>query len=146
MRLASAGDEYRSSPDGRAVFLASVPHVAGSAQSLQLADLYKEMLDEKKQKELARSDAPQQSSADARAVRIILAAINALAGQLYVSWDKLLLDVDRGRDPREEVRIVRTKFPDSTLAHGETTSEERWEPMDSRDAADNTGMVTSRQI
>ncbi len=56
----------------------------GSPLALQLSDVYGEMLDEKKQEELARSDAPQESSADARAVQIILAALDAL-DQLHAS-------------------------------------------------------------
>jgi hypothetical protein len=68
----------------------------------------------------------------------------ALAGQLYVGWDKLLLEAETGRDPRQKVRIVRTRFPDSTLAHGETTSEERWEPLASS-REDQTGMVIERK-
>jgi hypothetical protein len=70
-----------------------------------------------------------------------------LASQLYVGWDKLLLDVDHGRDAREKVRIVSTRFPDSTLAHGVTTSEERWEPLDSftTHADEHTGMVIERK-
>jgi hypothetical protein len=84
----------------------------------------------------------------ARQASANLTATNALASQLYVAWDKLLLDIDHGRDPREKVRIVRTRFPDATLAHGETTSEDRWESLDSlnwRDAEDNTGMVIEQK-
>ncbi|MBV8846235.1 MAG: hypothetical protein JO307_25800 [Bryobacterales bacterium] len=71
----------------------------------------------------------------------------ALAGQLYVGWDKLLLDVERGHDAREKVRIVSTRFPDSTLAHGVTTSEDRWEPLDTftTHADEHTGMVIERK-
>jgi hypothetical protein len=70
-----------------------------------------------------------------------------LANQLYVGWDKLLLEVEHGGDAREKVRIVSTKFADSTLAHGATTSEERWEPLDtfSSRADEHTGMVIERK-
>ena len=68
----------------------------------------------------------------------------ALATQLYVGWDKLLLEVDAGREPRQKVRMVRTRFADATLAHGETTSEERWEPLDSTHE-DHAGMVIERK-
>ncbi|HLH43354.1 MAG TPA: hypothetical protein VKV74_10235 [Bryobacteraceae bacterium] len=76
-----------------------------------------------------------------------LAADNTLASQLYTSWDKLLLAVD-GR--QQKVRIVRTRFPDATLAHGETTSEERSEPLDAalwraRGSEAPTGMVIERK-
>jgi hypothetical protein len=77
-----------------------------------------------------------------------MAAVNALAAQLYVSWDKLLLDVDQGRDARQKIRIVRTRYPDATLQHGETTSEEHWEPLSAfaaREAGYNTGMVIERK-
>ena len=51
----------------------------GSAEALKFADLYKEMLDEQKQHELARADkSPQQSAGDARVVQTILAALNAM--------------------------------------------------------------------
>lgn len=51
----------------------------GSAQALQFADLYKEMLDEKQQEELARGDkSPRRTAGDARTVQTILAALNAM--------------------------------------------------------------------
>lgn len=78
--------------------------------------------------ETLSSDADQLGSLTQQA-RDALASDNALAGQLYVGWDKLLVEVEHGSEPREKVRIVRTRFPDSTLTHGETTSEERWEPL-----------------
>ena len=83
----------------------------------------------------------------AREAKEGLAADNALASQLYTSWDKLLLSVD---DQRQKVRIVRTRFPDATLAHGETSSEERSEPLDTallrdRDREAPTGMVIERK-
>jgi hypothetical protein len=68
----------------------------------------------------------------------------ALANQLYVGWDKLLLEVDSGRDPRQKVRIVSTRFPDASLAHGQATSEERWEPLAST-REEHTGMVIERK-
>lgn len=73
-----------------------------------------------------------------------LASTAVLANQLYVGWDKLLLDVETGRDARQKVRIVSTRSPDATLAHGQTTSEERWEPLDST-REDHTGMVIERK-
>jgi hypothetical protein len=78
--------------------------------------------------ETLSSDADQLDSLSKQA-REALASDNTLASQLYVGWDKLLVEVEHGREPREKVRIVRTRFPDSTLTHGETTSEERWEPL-----------------
>lgn len=86
--------------------------------------------------------------ATARQLRDGSAAINALAGQLYVSWDKLLNNVERQNGYREKVRFVRTRFPDATLTHGETTSEDRWEDIDAaqyRAAEHSVGMVVERK-
>ena len=57
--------------------------------------------------------------------------LETLSGQLYTSWDKVLVDLrDRksggSRDYEEEVRTIRTKFPDATGKDGTTTSEENW--------------------
>ena len=84
----------------------------------------------------------------ARQAKESVAAIDALAAQLYVNWDKLLVGVDHGRDPQQRVRIVRTRYPGAALEHGETTSEERWEPLSTfraRDAEANAGMVIERK-
>jgi hypothetical protein len=97
--------------------------------------------------ETLSSDADQIDALASRAKEGI-AADTVLAGQLYVSWDKLLLDVEKDDNPREKVRIVRTRFPDASLANGQTTSEERWEPLDAslpRRSEDPTGMVIERK-
>ncbi len=57
--------------------------------------------------------------------------LETLSGQLYTSWDKVLLDLrDRKsggvRDYEEEIRTVRTRFPDATGKDGTTTSDENW--------------------
>jgi len=57
--------------------------------------------------------------------------IQTLTGQLYTSWDKVLVDLrDRKsggvRDYEEEIRTVRTKFPDASGKDGATTSDESW--------------------
>ena len=73
------------------------------------------------------------------------ASLNTMAAQLYVNRDKLLLDVD---GDREKVRIVTTRYPDATLAGGQTSSEERWETAGStrgRDAERSVGMVIERK-
>ncbi|MGC9951308.1 MAG: hypothetical protein ABSF64_33545 [Bryobacteraceae bacterium] len=59
------------------------------------------------------------------------AELQTLTGQLYTSWDKILVDLrDRKsggvRDYEEEVRTVKTKFPDATGKDGSTTSDEAW--------------------
>ena len=85
--------------------------------------------------------------ADAKQLKDGAQSVNALAAQLYVNWDKLLLDVDR-HDANEKVRVVRTKYQDASLANAATTSEERWEKVDParvRDAERNVGMVIERK-
>ncbi len=57
--------------------------------------------------------------------------LESLTGQLYTSWDKVLVDLrDRKsggvRDYEEEVRIVKTRFPDAAGKDGVTTSDENW--------------------
>lgn len=83
----------------------------------------------------------------ARETREGAAAVNDLAGQLYVAWDKLLLDVDKSHDPPGKIRLVQTKFPDASLTNGQVTSDERWENVAARlnDAEDGVGMVVERK-
>jgi hypothetical protein len=73
--------------------------------------------------------------------------LNDLAGQLYVAWDKLLLEVDKSHDPPGKVRIVQTRFPDASLTNGQVTSEERWENVVARlkGSEDGVGMVVERK-
>ena len=57
--------------------------------------------------------------------------LETLTGQLYTSWDKILVDLrDRKsggvRDYEEQVRKVTTKFPDATGKDGVTTSSDEW--------------------
>jgi hypothetical protein len=53
--------------------------------------------------------------------------IVALTGQLYNSWDKLLVDMrKRGGDYEQKLRTVTTHYPDAAAKNGETTSDERW--------------------
>jgi len=59
------------------------------------------------------------------------AELQSLTGQLYTSWDKILVDLrDRksggSRDYEEEIRIVKTKFSDASGTGGVTTSDESW--------------------
>ena len=68
---------------------------------------------------------------DVTAIPARTTEIESLTGQLYTSWDKVLADLrDRKsgglRDYEEEVRTVKTKFPDSTGKDGVTTSDESW--------------------
>jgi hypothetical protein len=57
--------------------------------------------------------------------------LQSLTGQLYTSWDKVLVDLrDRksggSRDYEEEIRTVKTKFPDAAGKGGVTNSDEAW--------------------
>jgi hypothetical protein len=74
-------------------------------------------------------------------------SLNALASQLYVAWDKLLLDYDKGHNPPGQVRIVKTKFKDATMTGGETTSEEHWEnvAVRAKHPDESVGMVFERK-
>ena len=68
----------------------------------------------------AAADLPQRSS-----------SLTALSGQLYTSWDKLLVDMEeRGRGKSktydQEIRTVTTRVPDAASKVGTTTSDERW--------------------
>src|SRR6202012_3864651 len=64
----------------------------------------------------AAADLPRQS-----------AEIATLSGQLYTSWDKLLVDMrQHGHTYDQEIRTVTTRLPDATAKAGDTTSDERW--------------------
>ncbi|MBV8896685.1 MAG: hypothetical protein JO051_09250 [Acidobacteriaceae bacterium] len=57
--------------------------------------------------------------------------LHSLCGQLYVSWDKILTDLDDSRDGRyqfyrERIKTVRTHILDVALKKSETTSEQTW--------------------
>jgi hypothetical protein len=55
------------------------------------------------------------------------AAITALTGQLYTSWDKLLVDMrQHGHTNEQDIRTVTTQLPDATAKSGATTSDDRW--------------------
>ena len=85
----------------------------------------------------------------ARDVKQNTESLNALAAQLYTSWDKVLVDAgDDHGSYREKFRLVRTKYPDATLANGQVTSEEKWEPVSRaqyRDAERTVGMTVERK-
>jgi len=57
--------------------------------------------------------------------------LQALSGQLYDSWDKILVDMQtRGSGPSREwqqkLRTVRTHLPDASAKTGATDSQEQW--------------------
>jgi hypothetical protein len=75
------------------------------------------------------------------------ASVNALAQQLYVDRNKVLLDLDEDQR-RQKVKVVETKFPDATLKDGQTSQKEVWENVDEarfRASAENVGMVIERK-
>jgi hypothetical protein len=53
--------------------------------------------------------------------------LKSLAGQLYGSWDKLLVDM-RSRDGKyeQQIRTVRTQVADASAKNGTTASEDNW--------------------
>jgi len=74
------------------------------------------------------ADQLQQTAADVNAKS---AEIRTLGGQLYDSWDKLLVDMETrghlgGKTWDQKIRTVRTHYPDATLRDGKTTSDEQW--------------------
>lgn len=55
------------------------------------------------------------------------AELGALAGQLYVSWDKILEDLDPdGGNCRQKVKIVRTRLVDVSGSKSEIASQDQW--------------------
>ena len=57
--------------------------------------------------------------------------IQALSGQLYDSWDKLLVDMEvRGhfgsKTWDQKIRTIRTHYPDNSLSNGTTASDDKW--------------------
>ncbi len=57
--------------------------------------------------------------------------LRSAVGQLYVAWDKILVDLDAprkggGDSYREEIRTVRTRFIDVSEKKTETSSDEQW--------------------
>ena len=59
------------------------------------------------------------------------AELEALTGQLYDGWDKILVDMQtRGsgssRDYQQKIRTVRTRLPNAAAKNGTTTADEQW--------------------
>ena len=64
---------------------------------------------------------------DATALPQKSAELTALSGQLYNSWDKLLVDMERrGSAYDQKIRTVSTHYPDATAKNGQTSSDEKW--------------------
>ena len=69
--------------------------------------------------------------ADAAALPARTGELRTLTGQLYTSWDKILVDLrDRrsggSRDYEEQIRTVKTQLLDASGKKGETVSDESW--------------------
>ena len=89
-----------------------------------------------------------QLDATARQLKDNAGTLNTLAVQLYTTWDKLLVDLDEDDGYREKLRIVRTRFPDASQAGGQTTTEEKWEAIDSaqyRNARHSVGLAVEHK-
>jgi hypothetical protein len=68
---------------------------------------------------------------DTTAIPARTTELQALTSQLYVSWDKILVDLrDRHsggtRDYEEDIRTVRTQLEDASGKKGQTTSDDSW--------------------
>ena len=63
-------------------------------------------------------------------------SIVTLTGQLYNSWDKILIDMrEKGhgnsRNYEQEIRTITTKLPNASAKSGETSSAEQWQTVTS---------------
>jgi hypothetical protein len=68
-------------------------------------------------------------TADSRELDQQSTDLRAASGQLYDSWDKILVDLDKGRDDgayRERIKTVRSHFTDVAAKQSETSSSEEW--------------------
>ena len=53
--------------------------------------------------------------------------LKALSEQLYTSWDKLLVDMkSHDNQYQQQIRTVRTRFPNASAKTGDVSSEEQW--------------------
>ena len=111
---------------------------AGKATGAQLATLI--------EADTVLSDAAADTNANAR-------NLQALSGQLYDSWDKILEDLDatgEGRNAvyREKLKTVRTHYIDVPSKKTETTSDEKWvdvSPSAYRSVERDLGMAISHK-
>jgi outer membrane murein-binding lipoprotein Lpp len=72
-----------------------------------------------------------QLASEAREVSTGADQLKALSGQLYNSWDKILVDLDKGREGmdtvyREKIKTVKTHYVDVPAKKTEVTSSENW--------------------
>ena len=79
--------------------------------------------------------------------------LQSLAGQLYWSWDKLLVDMEvrgsgRAREYDQKIRTVKTRIVDVAEKKGDTTSEEKWvdvSPVTYQAMEDKLGMAVEHK-
>lgn len=79
--------------------------------------------------------------------------LNALTGQLYDSWDKILVDLEKGREGadtvyREKVKVVRTHFVDPAAKKTTIATDERWMDVsasDYRSVENDLGMAIAHK-
>jgi len=87
-------------------------------------------------------------SEDVKEVPRATATLNALAGQLYVGRDKVLLELDDDNGYREKLKIVETKYADAALTSPRLTTREEWQPVDEsrfKQLTKSVGMVVERK-
>jgi hypothetical protein len=75
--------------------------------------------------------AADQLKADAASLPQKAAQLQTLTGQLYNTWDKILVDMEtRGhgadRTYQQEIRTVNTRLADATAKNGNVTSDDQW--------------------
>ncbi len=80
-------------------------------------------------------DAGQSLHAAAAALPAKTEELKNLTGQLYDSWDKILVDLEvrragESRDYNEKIRTIRTHLTDVVAKKGETTTDEKWIQVD----------------
>ncbi len=73
-------------------------------------------------------------SADPSLIQTKAADLRALSGQLYDSWDQILVDLDKpshqsDEQYRERIKTVRTHLTDVSARQSETSSSEHWVPI-----------------
>jgi hypothetical protein len=101
-----AEDAWKSSADARRAAAANEASKVDYGSLFSAADTLK----------TAAADLPRQAD-----------NLKTLTGQLYTSWDKLLVDMQsRSGKYEQRIRTVTTRVPDAASKNGTTTSDENW--------------------
>ncbi|MDZ4797653.1 MAG: hypothetical protein SGI92_05785 [Bryobacteraceae bacterium] len=85
---------------------------------------------------------------DLKEVQSGTTTLNALASQLYVGRDKVLLELDDDNGLREKVRVVETKYADAALSSPQIGNREEWQNVDNgrfEQLKKSIGMVVERK-